>query len=93
VVLFQIMHHDEVAFEFDGMVKFMGLELPEELITQPEELRQGYLDAFARFNSKLEEICLSNGCERYEVDTSRPMGELFMDYLNQRAAMNMSRGR
>ena len=26
VVLFQVMHHDELAFEFDGMIKFVGLE-------------------------------------------------------------------
>jgi len=87
VVLFHVLHHDELEFEFDGMVKFIGLEIPEELITQPEELRRGYLDALGRFNSRLEEICLRNGCERYEVDTSRPMAELFMDYLNQRVAM------
>ena len=23
VVLFQVMHHDELAFEFDGMIKFV----------------------------------------------------------------------
>ena len=32
VVLFQVMHHDELAFEFDGMIKFVGLEIPEELL-------------------------------------------------------------
>src|SRR6185369_7345471 len=26
VVLFQVMHHDELTFELDGMVKFVGLE-------------------------------------------------------------------
>ncbi len=47
VVLLQIMHHDELAFEFDGMVKFIGLEIPDELITQPGELRRAYLRAWA----------------------------------------------
>ena len=40
VVLFQVMHHDELAFEFDGMTKFVGLEMPEELLAQPDELRR-----------------------------------------------------
>ncbi len=56
VVLFQILHHDELAFEFDGMVKFIGLELPEELITQPEELRRAYLRAFGQFSDQFEEL-------------------------------------
>ena len=43
VVLFQVMHHDELAFEFDGMVKFVGLEIPEELLAQPDDLRRAYL--------------------------------------------------
>ena len=43
VVLFQVMHHDELAFEFDGMTKFVGLEIPEELLAQPEAIRRNYL--------------------------------------------------
>jgi uncharacterized protein (DUF58 family) len=91
VVLFQVLHHDELEFQFDGMVKFIGLEIPEELLTQPEELRQGYLEALNRFNTELEEICLRNGCERFSVDTSRPMTELFIDYLNQRSMVQRGR--
>ena len=39
VVLFQVMHHDELNFEFDGMVKFAGLEDADELLTQTEDIR------------------------------------------------------
>ncbi|MCH5377801.1 MAG: VWA domain-containing protein, partial [Planctomycetes bacterium] len=35
VVLFQVLHHDELTFEFDTMTKFVGLEIPEELLVQP----------------------------------------------------------
>jgi uncharacterized protein (DUF58 family) len=85
VVLFQVMHHDELAFDFDGMVKFVGLELPEELITKPEELRREYLQALKRFDDELEAICHRNRAERVLVDTSRDMGQVFADYLNLRS--------
>jgi len=91
VVLFQVLHHDEIAFEFDGMVKFVGLEIPDELLTQPEELRQSYLDAFAKYQKALEELAQSNSCELVQVDTSRPMGELFVDYLHQRSRVTHGR--
>jgi uncharacterized protein (DUF58 family) len=91
VILFQIMHHDELDFQFEGMIKFVGLEIPEELLAQPEEMRQAYLRAVESFNTKLEDACTRNMCEHVLVDTSRDMGELFVDYLNQRSLLNRGR--
>ena len=91
VVLFQVMHHDELAFEFSGMIKFLGLEVPDELMAQPEDLRRDYLKAVERFNVRFEEVCQRNGVERVLVDTSRSMGEVFVDYLNKRSLLNRGR--
>ena len=91
VVLFQVMHHDELAFEFDGMVKFVGLEIPEELLAQTEDLKRAYLAAVRRHNDRLEEVAQRNGCERVLVDSSRSMSELFIDYLNRRSMLFRAR--
>lgn len=91
VVLFQTLHHEEVAFDFEGMVKFVGLEVPDELLAQTEDLRRGYLAALKRFNDEFQELAQRNGCERILVDTRRPMTELFIDYLNQRSMLNRGR--
>jgi len=85
VVLMQVLHHDELAFEMPGMVKFEGLEDEDIFLTRPQDIRSAYLDALNRFNDKVEQICEANGCERILCDTSRPMAELFADYLQQRA--------
>jgi hypothetical protein len=85
VVLFQVMHHDELAFEFDDMTKFIGLEIPEELLAQPDRIRCSYLGVMEDFNHRLEALCQRNRIERVLVDTSRDMGEVLTDYLNQRA--------
>ncbi len=84
VVLFQVLHHDELSFDFDSMTKFVGLEIPEELLVQPEDLRRGYLHALDRFNIQLTETADRNMSERVLVDTSRPLAETFADYLNRR---------
>ena len=91
VVLFQIMHQDELTFEFDGMVKFVGLESPDELLTQPGDLREGYLQALHRFNDRFEAMCQSNRIERVLVNTGRNMGETLVDYLNHRSRRNRGR--
>jgi uncharacterized protein (DUF58 family) len=91
VILFQVMHHDELAFEFDGMIKFVGLEIPEELLAQPDDLRRAYLDAVAAHAERLSDLAQRNNCERVLVDTSRPMAELFVDYLNKRSMLSRVR--
>ena len=84
VVLLQVMHHDELAFDLPGMIRFDGLEDNDRFLTRPDDVRDAYLDAMNRFNGRLENLCESNRCERVLVDTSRAMAELFADYLQQR---------
>jgi len=92
VVLFQVMHHDELEFQIEGMVKFRGLESDDELLAQPSELRRRYLDALGRFNDKFAEICSRNRVERVLVDTSRDRAEVLIDHLNQRSVVHRGRG-
>ena len=91
VVLFQVMHHDELEFRFEGMVKFRGLETADELLTQPSELRKRYLEALRKFNDRFQDICHRNRVERVVVDTSRDRAEVLIDHLNQRSLLNRCR--
>ncbi len=91
VLLFQILHHDELAFDFDGMIKFIGLEIPDELLAQPEDLKRGYLQALNRFNDRFEEMAQRYRCERVLVDTGRNMAETLVDYLNKRSLVSAGR--
>jgi hypothetical protein len=85
------MHHDERTFTFEGMVKFLGLEDADEYLTQTEDIRNGYLSALERYNEQFEELCRRNRIERVEVDTSHNMGDVLIDYLNQRSMLNRGR--
>jgi uncharacterized protein (DUF58 family) len=91
VVLFQIMHHDELAFELGGMVKFVGLEEAGELMAQTDDLRRGYLEALRQHNQRLAAIAERNGCERLLLDTSVSLREQLVDYLNQRSMLAQRR--
>ncbi len=84
VVLMQVMHHDELAFEFDSMVRFVGMESQQEMLTRPKEVRRAYLAALTRHHEKLEALCDANRCERMLCDTSLPLGQALADYLQQR---------
>jgi len=91
VVLFQVLHHDELEFDLPGMIKFIGLESDDQVLAQSGDLRQTYLDALTRHNAKLEEICHRNQIEYVLVDTSRSMAEVLSDYLHRRSVLNRGR--
>ncbi len=91
VVLLQVLHHHELTFEFEGMVKFIGLESADEFVTQTEDIRRGYLAEVEKFNDELERICQRNRCERLLIDTSRDMAEVLVSYLNRRSQLKRRR--
>ena len=91
VVLFHTLHHDEIAFEFEGMVRFDGLEVEDQMLTQTEDVKKAYLRAVSEFTEQFDAICQRNRIERVEVDTSRNMAEVLLDYLNQRSLQTRSR--
>lgn len=91
VVLFQVLHHHELEFEFEGMVKFLGLEVADEYLAQTEDIRRGYLEALRRFETVFTDLCHRNRIERVVVDTSHVMSEVLLDYLAERNRLNLSR--
>ncbi|MBI1374689.1 MAG: DUF58 domain-containing protein [Phycisphaera sp.] len=88
IVLMQTLHPDELHFNMDGMIRFVGLEDEDVFLTRPTDVRNAYLDAMNKFNERLAAICEANQVERVLVDTGRPMAELFADYLQQRALVH-----
>jgi len=91
VVLFHVLHHDELAFDFEGMHKFVGMELAEVIVGQSEDIRRDYLRAVQRFNDHFQEICHRNRVERVLVDTSHDLAEVFANYLNERSMLQRTR--
>jgi uncharacterized protein (DUF58 family) len=87
VVLFQVLHHHELTFELDGMVKFVGLEDADEFLAQADDLREGYLAAARRHHETFEQIVDRNGCERVLVNTRQSMADQLIDYLNKRSML------
>jgi len=87
VVLFHVLHHDEIEFRFADMIRFVGLEVDDEALLAPEDMRAAYLAALARHVARLDEICQRNRVERVPIDTSQSIGPVLADYLTQRARL------
>ncbi len=84
VVLFQVLHHEEISFDFSGQVKFVGLESADSFQTSPDDLRAGYLQALQAFLVELTETAQRNRVEHVLVNTRRDLAEVLGDYLSGR---------
>jgi len=85
VVVFYVMHHDELEFPFEENVLFRGLEVPSELLTEPRALRASYLDAVAEYMKRVKKVCSSMGIDHVLMDTSKPLSAVLASYLTYRA--------
>jgi uncharacterized protein (DUF58 family) len=87
VILFHVMHPDEIDFPFTGNVKYDGLELPEEIKTRPHLIRPAYLKVVREYLNELRA-----GCDAYRVDyvrarTDVPLEQTLSKYLITRLQM------
>jgi len=58
--LFQILHPDELEFDFSGSIEFEDLETAEKVIVDTDSLRHAYKSKMAKFIDRLKNICHEN---------------------------------
>ncbi len=91
VTLFHIMHGDELTFPFTGNVRFLGMELPEELMTRPHMIRPAYLRTISTFLDKLRRGCENNRIDYVLMDTTKPLVQTLTEYLVRRQVVGAQR--
>jgi uncharacterized protein (DUF58 family) len=84
VVLFHVLHRDEVEFPLDGNVRFLDLEGPEQLMTRPHLIRPAYLRAVETFLKDLEKGCDRSRVEYVRMLTDKPLAAALGAYLVRR---------
>ncbi len=87
ILVFQIWHPDELAFQFKGWTQFECMERDGvKHLLDPAVLRQAYLANLEKFRSEL-----TRGCRRHKVDlvpftTDEPYAKALAAYLSRRLA-------
>jgi len=84
VVLFHVLHPDEVKFPLDGNIRFIGLEGYEELMTRPHLLRPAYLRIVEKYLTTLRRGCDGSGVDYVYLLTDRPLSVALAEYLVRR---------
>ncbi|MCA9141318.1 MAG: DUF58 domain-containing protein [Planctomycetaceae bacterium] len=88
VLLFHVLHEDELRFPFEGMLRAVGLEDEGNLPIAAVDVRSDYLRLMQAFRNKVQAIASQNHCEYILASTANPLADLLSDYLNERSQRN-----
>jgi len=81
VVVFQVMHEHEIDFPFQDNTLFKGLEIEQELMTEPRALRKAYLEAKDKFCEEVRRTCATSGIDYVLLSTADPLDAALSSYL------------
>ncbi len=87
VVVFHVMHPDEIELPLDGLVKFIGLEELAFRLTRPQLIRPAYQRVVQKYLKDLQDGLERNRCDYALLNTGRPLRESLTEYLARRLKM------
>jgi uncharacterized protein (DUF58 family) len=90
VIVFHVMHDDELTFPFQENTLFRGLEMPVQLHTEPRALRRSYLEAVEKFQEEVRKTCATTGVDYVLMNTKEPLDAVLGSYLTFRHKVRRS---
>ena len=85
VLILHILDHDEIDFPFSDRTLFEGMEeIDQQVLTDPQSLRQSYLDALHAFIARIRRACLDFRIDYTLMDTSQGIDVALSTFLATR---------
>lgn len=80
----------ELTFPFKGTWQFDGLEQETPLTTQPERIREEYMENLSRYMESIKAGCIASHIDYATVDTSRPLDAVLSEFVNSQQGAGAS---
>ncbi|MBI5206449.1 MAG: DUF58 domain-containing protein [Candidatus Firestonebacteria bacterium] len=87
VIVFQILDHNELEFDFKEPYKFVELETNKEILVNPDAVRTEYKKHINQFIMNYRRVCYENAIDYLMIDTSTPYEQALFSYLSKRNKM------
>ncbi|TXD37176.1 DUF58 domain-containing protein [Lujinxingia vulgaris] len=84
VVIFQGLDPAELTLPFEGLSLFEGMEDDGELLADPDDLRDRYIEAMRAHNARIASVCAGANISYLSYDTTRPVELVCQDFLRRR---------
>jgi len=98
VVVFHLLHPDELTLPFTDLTLFESMEDSREVLVDPGGLRRAYLAEMQDFLERSRKACRESEIEYHQVSTAEPLHEVLLQFLStrrgdaERALSNPRRG-
>jgi uncharacterized protein (DUF58 family) len=86
VIMFQVLDHGEVTFEFDGQVRFEEPETQGRVVTDAQSVKAGYLEELQKFIQTYRDACRNVRADFVQVDNAMMFDKALTEFLVQRQA-------
>jgi uncharacterized protein (DUF58 family) len=86
VMVFQVLDPMEIDFPFEDVTLFKGLEEMGELLTEPQSLRQGYIEQLQKFTEEMKRMCRGMHMDFQRMSSGDPLDVTLSSFLATRAA-------
>jgi len=84
LLVFHVLHDDELEFPFAGPTRFEGLESADTVRCNPRALREGYLAALRAYLEEVRRGCTRNAVDYMLLRTSQPLDAALAAFLSHR---------
>jgi uncharacterized protein (DUF58 family) len=84
LIIFQVLDHSEVTFEFDGQVRFEEPETHDTVNTDPQAIRAEYIREIQAFIQEYRTQCQAVRADFVTVNNSMTFDKALTEYLIQR---------
>jgi hypothetical protein len=81
VLVYHLLDADELAFPYQRMTLFEGMEGYDDLLVNPQSLREAYLAEIAAFCTQVKRSCRNNLIDLCMVNTSTPFDTVLRESL------------
>ena len=87
VIVFHLLDHQELEFEFERITRFIDAETDEEIITTPQVIRDSYLNHLHDFINHYKLEFSKSYIDYNMIDTSTPLDYALSSYLAKREGL------
>jgi uncharacterized protein (DUF58 family) len=84
LIIFQVLDHSEVVFDFEGQIRFQEPETQQELQTDPQAMRASYLRELQAFVEEYRRQCRQIRADLVVVDNAMTFDKALIEYLANR---------
>lgn len=92
VVVFHVLDRAEIDFPYDRLTMFEGMEGLPNLLVDPKDIRENYLNEFTQFRDRMKKGCLRHRIDYELMASDTPLDVALVSYLGKRAAHAKGRG-